>query len=150
MPAPNSLDSAATLNWLVANLALIVGGGAPAQVYKGIPEQYGPQVACAVTIGAQRIDRKVNTYFHRWAGYYVEFGYRVQGAESGAEDKIALYVDGLIRLVEGDKTLGGTALDVEADLSLAETPQYLNLRGFENRIYPVVIRAKQQQNVAIP
>lgn len=150
MPAPTSLDSAATLAYLMANLVNITGGGAVTQVYKGIPEQYGPQVAAAITLGGQTIERKTNTFFIRWAGYYVEFGYRVQGAEQDAEDKVALYADGLIKLIESDKTLGGTALDVQLDLSLAETPQYLTMRGFENRVYPVIIRAKQQHNVAVP
>lgn len=125
----------AALNAVQSILAGIAGTQATS---KGIPESLANRVTAAVTVGDQRPSDKAAGYHETEVSFFIEFAYRVQGAEATAEDTIADWVDALKEAWLADRRLGGVVRTSELDFSLTREPLYRGIAGKEHRIYPVI------------
>lgn len=113
-------------------------------VQLGVPEGTSKKVDVAITMGSQALIRGRTGGTDRFAKYLVTFAYRVDKEEAAAEEGLMNLVDTFIETVQADLTLGGMCLDVQLDMGLADTPDYILRTGREFREYPIVVTLKQQ------
>lgn len=139
-----AIDTPAALTALVA---LVQGlSGMQGTVYVGVPESFATATGAYVAIGDLTIsDKTTGRNMQQEQEFLVVFGYRVKGAESDAETKVATFKDAFVRALFHDRTLGG-AVDSSSLLpGLASTPQYLAFAGAETRLYPLMVRTVQRE-----
>jgi len=127
----------ATLNAIKSILDAVTGTQA---TYKGIPESIAAKVTASVSVGDRVPRDKAAGYHETDINFFVEFAYRVSGAESGAEDTLADWLDAFEEAWLADRKLGNTVRDSSLDFSLSNTPNYRPTAGSEFRVYPVVVR----------
>jgi hypothetical protein len=139
-------DSAAVAGALVGVLENL-SGLAVAQL--GAPQAVGPRVSAWVTLGSQEVIRKAAGVTQRQARFMVMFCYRVDGAESDAEEALMDLVDAFMEALADDLTLGGTALALEFSSQAADEPDYQLRAGKEFREYPVVVTAVQRSGYEV-
>lgn len=142
-----ALDTAAFLDRVVTLLQSAAG---VQNVNKGAPESWSNVVTVYAAVGAQRIiDKTSGGNLQRQSDVYVEFGYRVAGAEATAEDTLADYLDSFITGFYTDRKthFTGVAESGWLDLSLAGSPDYVRVAGKETRTYPLIATAVQQVTV---
>ena len=134
---------------LAALVALVQGlSGMQGTVYQGVPESFSTAVGAYVAVADMEVaDVSTGNRVEQRQDFLVVFGYRVKGAESAAELKVAQFKDRFIRALFADRTLAG-AVDSSAILpGLAGTPQYLAFAGAETRLYPITVRTVQRETL---
>jgi len=136
-------DTTGPFNYLYSLLAGLTG---MQQVYKGPPESFSTQVAAYVALAGQHVADKMTHTLQREANYFIGFVYRVDQAQDTAELTVAGLLDAFITAFFADRTLGGTALSAQLDLSLANEPRYEVIAGQEFRVYPVRVTVRQMQS----
>lgn len=134
-----------TLGPLEALIELLGDLDGVRKVYRGVPESVDNRLCAYVALAGQRVGRPTLRVMERKANYFVGLVYRVQGAEATAETTLAETLDALVLALDADRTLGGTAVNIELDLSLADRPEYRDLAGQEYRNYPVMVTVTQHQ-----
>lgn len=116
----------------------------------GVPESVGPRVSAYITMGSMPLVRKATEVTRREARYFVNFAYRVDGAETTAETTLMGLADAFLDALHADMTLGGTCKSiVEISSGLADTPDYQLRAGKEYREYPFIITAAQDGNYTV-
>lgn len=136
-----ALDTQAAYAAVVAVVTALSG---VQRVYQGVPESIGNQVVAIVTVGGQRVLRRMSGGAQVWEQrFVVTFAYRVGAAESTAEATIAQLIDRLRLAILDDRNLDGTVSSADVDLSLADGPEYELRAGQEFRRYPVAVVTEQ-------
>jgi len=146
-----SFTTSAPLTALATMLGSVTG---IQDVRTGVPESLSNRVSAYVTVSGQRIIDKASGLLQREADYFIEIGYRVQGAEATAETTVAAALDDFVADFYAARK-NGTGLFLEAttqvksgslDLSLASSPEYRILAGQEYRLQPIVVTVVQYAN----
>jgi hypothetical protein len=140
------LSTLAPLNRLVAVLQGLSG---LQQVYVGVPESIGPQVAAYVALAGQSVSNETIDLAQREARYFVAFAYAVAGAEATAETTIAGLIDAFQTALFAERDSGmnagaGPLVDsVGWDFSLGDRPDYQPIAGQEFRVWPCLVTVTQ-------
>lgn len=119
----------------------------------GVPATIASRVTAFVTLGGATLVRKtVGRIDFRRLRVRIWFAYRVQGAPTDAEQRIARLVDALTAAVERDPTLGVPAVVVSSTFAgdLADAPEYADVAGVEHRLWPCLIEVTQTATFANP
>lgn len=133
----NTKSVATQLKTLAAALAGIGG----AQI--GVPETIDKRIWAIITAAGQTIADKTTGTNRRSARYNVTFTYRLDGAETTAEEGLMDLIDLFLVALYADRTLAGTCKNIDVDLSLADTPEYQTRSGKEFREFPILVTAVQ-------
>jgi hypothetical protein len=120
--------------------ALLDGVTGVQGTYKGIPESIAEKVTASVSVGSRHPNDRMTGYHETQVNFFVEFAYRVKGAEANAEDTLADWLDAFEEAWLIDRTLGATVRESKLDFSLAAEPTYRPTAGVEFRVYPVVVQ----------
>ena len=119
-------------------------------VQYGAPLSTSKRVGAYITMGSQQSSPKFTGNTVRDARYFVNFCYRLDGAESSAETTLMDLVDAFLQALYDDLTLKDPATGVPTcqgaigiDTGLADEPHYWERAGKEFREYPIVITARQ-------
>jgi hypothetical protein len=136
-----SLATKDVLNHLVT---MVQGISGIQDGHKGIQESLDPTVSISVSVGAQVISDKATQLLQREMSFFLEFAYRVAGAEADAEDVLADALDSFIALWLADRTLGGLCTSSRLDFSLTSEPIYRPTAGQEFRVFPLLVWATQR------
>lgn len=117
----------------------------------GTPESLGRQAAGYVTLGsAQPRDVAAGGLIERATDCHLVLGYRVKGADQAAELAVAAAVDAFTLAFYGsDRKLDGAGESAELDFGLVGSAEYQRIAGQEYRLYPIVVRVKQRQSMAV-
>lgn len=117
----------------------------------GTPENLGRRAAGYVTLGsAQTRDVLAGGTIERMTDCHLVLGYRVKGAEETAELDVAAAVDAFtLAFYASDRRLGGVGESSELDFGLVGSAEYQDIAGQEFRLYPIVVRVKQRQSMAV-
>lgn len=117
----------------------------------GTPENLARRAAGYVTLGpAQPGDVAAGGLIERRVECHLVLGYRVKGAEATAELDIAAAVDAFtVAFYASDRSLGGAGESAELDFGLVGSAEYEQIAGQEFRLYPIVVRVKQRQSMAV-
>lgn len=119
------------------------------QVYVGVPESVGPQVAAYIALGGQTMDAEAGQMVQRRASYFIGFTYAVAGAEADAETVLATTIDAFLVALLAERDTGmnagsGPLVDnVFWDFGLATSPEYAPIAGQEFRVLPVTVTVAQ-------
>ena len=135
-----AFDTEAVATKLVGVLAAVTGVSA-AQL--GVPESFSSRLSAFVTMGAKTQGRKATGSTYVDHAYFVNFVYRVGGAEATAEAALMDAVDEFLQDLYDDLTLDGTCEGLEIDASAGNEPEYRMYAGKEFRDYPVLVTARQ-------
>jgi hypothetical protein len=130
-------------------IALLTAATGVQNVARGAPESWSNVVTVYASIAGQRMDPTAPAgVIWRWSDIWVEFGYRVKGAEATAENTLAAYVDSVTTgfYAARNTRFNSTVDDARIDLALASTPDYLRVAAQEIRTYPLLISGKQSAN----
>ena len=129
----------------------LAAGSTGFAIATGTPEGLSRAAAGYVTLGpAQPIDRAAGGLIERTVDCHIVFGYRVKGAEDTAELSIADAVDAFtLAFYASDRKLDGTGESAELDFGLVGSAEYEQIAGQEFRLYPIVVRVKQRQSMAV-
>lgn len=125
---------------LDAILALLAATAGTQAVFKGIPETIAEKVTGSVSVGDRDPRDKAAGYHETDVNFFVQFAYRVAGAEAAAEDTLANWLDAFEDAWFADRTLNGTVRTSALDFSLSAVPTYRPTPGAEFRLYPVVVK----------
>jgi hypothetical protein len=123
-------------------LTMIQGLGV-SSVQLGVPESWNTTLCAYIGLGSQVVVRKATKVTGRDARYFVCFGYRVDGAETTAEQALMDLVDAFLAALYADLTLAGTCEGMEVDTGLADAPEYKIYTGKEFREYPIIVTCRQ-------
>lgn len=117
----------------------------------GTPENLARRAAGYVTLGpAQPVDRAAGGLIERMVDCHLVLGYLVKGAEETAELDIADAVDAFtVAFYASDRTFSGAGESAELDFGLVGSAEYEQIAGQEFRLYPIVVRVKQRQSMAV-
>lgn len=135
--AVNTKAAARALKTLISGLAGI------GSVQIGAPTSWDKRVSAFVGMGSQQESRKTAGTTARDGRFFVVFAYRVDGAETSAEETLMDLVDAFIAAVQADLTLGGTCRQLDVDTGMADEPDYAFRAGQEFRQFPIVVTARQ-------
>lgn len=131
-------------------MGLLTASAGVQNVHKGAPPTWASRVTVYAAVGPQQTnDKAASDLVERRISVFVEFGYRVAQAEATAEAVLAAYLDNfLVRAYASRKDgFGGVGTNVEFDLSLAASPDYLRVAAQEIRAYPMLIWVTQRDNL---
>lgn len=129
----------------------LAAGSTSFTISTGTPENLGRAAAGYVTLGpAQPVDRAAGGLIERTVDCHIVFGYRVKGAEETAELAVADAVDEFtLAFYASDRTLSGVGTSAELDFGLVGSAEYEQIAGQEFRLYPIVVKVKQRQSMAV-
>lgn len=133
-----------------ALVALVDSCASVQNVIQGEPLSLPASVSAYVNIGTPRpVDQRTSGLIMIETEYLVTFGFRVAGTdESGPELKLCAAIQEFILAFYADRkagSLGGTVESMELDFSPAGLPEFRPVAGQEFRLFPVIVRVKQQQ-----
>jgi len=110
----------------------------------GVPETISNRVHAIITAAGQDIGEKTTGTLSRGARYMVNFAYRLDGAETTAEEALMDIIDLFQAALFADRTLGGVCTDIRVDVTLPDAPDYQTRAGKEFREFPVMVTAMQR------
>jgi len=143
------LDQIIVLLKTITGLATDTDG--TVHVHKGVPESFPTRLAAYVALADFPETTEAATQVQRvTASYAVGFGYRVAGAEAGAEAALCVAALAFLTLMKQpiNRTLNTGSADLVNDARLvgggSSQPQYAPVAGQEFRIVQVTVRTVQQ------
>jgi hypothetical protein len=140
-----TFDPGAFLNAVVALLPTAEG---VQEASKGIPENFGSQVATYAALGSITPLDEASGYLLLFQIQVVAgFAYAVQLAEATAEDTLVAFVEDFTRKFYADRTLGGAIENGQLDFSLNNVTDYRPVVGVEFRHYIITIHGDQRETI---
>lgn len=143
-----AIDLVAPYDKLVALLTALPG---MQKVYEGVPETLVRGVNAYIAVTAQElVDRYAGGVLENTATFFVGLTYAVRSNDQESTERalLAALVELMRALVAARKSdLDGTVESLTWDFSLANDPAYTVSANREFRIFPVLIRVKQTDNL---